>query len=222
MRSTSSPTPSVPGASSASGGSSGRWPSGRSPAWRSPGAPSSSTPTCRARAWSGRPTWRSSSAAPSTRGASTTRIEAAGEEEAIDFAFDRIRRTPNTVASHRLMALAGRTGRQDAVVEALFGAYFLDGEDIGDPATLGRDRGARRPRPGGATDFLAGTRSRDEVLAEDAAARRPASRACPASSSRGATPSPAPSSRKCSTSCSTSRSRAAGARRDGLKAPSGP
>ncbi|MGH6872424.1 MAG: DsbA family oxidoreductase [Rhizomicrobium sp.] len=59
-------------------------------------------------------------------------IRAAGAEEAIAFAFDRIARTPNTVDSHRLIRWAGGAGLQDEVVEALFHAYFEEGRDIGD------------------------------------------------------------------------------------------
>src|ERR1700689_4164500 len=53
-----------------------------------------------------------------------------GETEGIHFAFDRIERTPNTVDAHRLIWLADQQGRQGAVVEALFVAYFTDGRDI--------------------------------------------------------------------------------------------
>lgn len=64
------------------------------------------------------------------------RVIAVGTEEGIDFAFDRIERTPNTLDPHRLISLAGRGGVQDAVVEALFRAYFTEGRDIGDHETL--------------------------------------------------------------------------------------
>ena len=53
------------------------------------------------------------------------RIEAIGAEEGIDFAFDKITRTPNTVLAHRLIRWARGHGVQDAVVEALFSAYFF-------------------------------------------------------------------------------------------------
>ena len=64
------------------------------------------------------------------------RIAAAGAEEGIDFAFDRIRRTPNTVNAHRLVRWARQQDRQDEVVESLFQAYFLEGLDIGDRDNL--------------------------------------------------------------------------------------
>ena len=54
-------------------------------------------------------------------------VAAAGEAEGIHFAFDRMERTPNTLDAHRLLWLADTVGVQDAVVEALFRAYFTDG-----------------------------------------------------------------------------------------------
>jgi predicted DsbA family dithiol-disulfide isomerase len=62
------------------------------------------------------------------------RTEGAGE--GIAFAFDKIAKTPNTLDSHRLVRWAGGAGVQDAVVEALFHAYFIAGRDIGDPSVL--------------------------------------------------------------------------------------
>src|SRR5262249_16469120 len=56
--------------------------------------------------------------------------------EGIHFAFDRIGRTPNTLDAHRLVGLAERQGVQDAVVEALFRAYFTEGRDISNRQTL--------------------------------------------------------------------------------------
>ena len=63
-------------------------------------------------------------------------VAGAGEGEGIPFAFDRIARAPNTVASHRLIRWAGEAGRQDEVVEVLFRRYFEDGYDIGDIEVL--------------------------------------------------------------------------------------
>lgn len=63
-------------------------------------------------------------------------VFAAGAAEGIHFAFDAMARTPNTVDAHRLIWLADQWGCQDAVVEALFRAYFSQGRDIGDQPTL--------------------------------------------------------------------------------------
>ena len=59
-----------------------------------------------------------------------------GREEGIDYRFDRITRSPNTVDAHRLVRWAGAEGVQDDMVERLFAAYFSEGLDIGDPAVL--------------------------------------------------------------------------------------
>jgi predicted DsbA family dithiol-disulfide isomerase len=65
-----------------------------------------------------------------------SRLVEAGQGEGIDLAFDKIARTPNTLNAHRLIWLAARQDRQIEVVDTLFQAYFTDGKDIGDLATL--------------------------------------------------------------------------------------
>lgn len=64
------------------------------------------------------------------------KVMAVGESEGINFAFDKTERTPNTVDAHRLIWLAGQNDCQDAVVEALFRAYFTEGKDIGNRQML--------------------------------------------------------------------------------------
>ncbi len=64
------------------------------------------------------------------------KVVAVGETEGIHFAFDRIERTPNTVDAHRLIWLADRHGGQDAVVDALFRAYFTEGRDLSNRQAL--------------------------------------------------------------------------------------
>lgn len=63
-------------------------------------------------------------------------LRSEGVSESIAFAFDRIAKTPNTLDSHRLIRWADGAGVQDAVVERLFQAYFIDGRDIGDSQVL--------------------------------------------------------------------------------------
>lgn len=60
----------------------------------------------------------------------------AGVNEGIDFQFDRIEKTPNTLDSHRLIRWAESAGCQDKVVSLLFEAYFELGQDIGDKEVL--------------------------------------------------------------------------------------
>lgn len=57
-------------------------------------------------------------------------ITAAGQTVGIAFDFGKIPQTPNTINSHRLIRRAAEAGQQDAMVEALFRAYFLEGGDI--------------------------------------------------------------------------------------------
>ena len=61
------------------------------------------------------------------------RIEAAGQEVGIAFNFERIKRQPNTVDAHRLLAWAQDADpvAADSLVERLFRAYFIGGIDIG-------------------------------------------------------------------------------------------
>ncbi|MDH5738903.1 MAG: DsbA family oxidoreductase [Nitrospira sp.] len=99
-------------------------------------------------------------------------VAAAGAAERIPFAFDRIARTPNTFSAHRLIWLAGRQGKQDALVEALFHRYFVEGGDIGSIETLslaaaqaGLDRAA-------VETFLAGDEGVETVKAEEVAGHR--------------------------------------------------
>lgn len=61
------------------------------------------------------------------------RVIAEGRSEGIEFAFDRIERTPNTTEAHKLIAMAEHQG---SVVDALFKAYFEEAKDIGDPKVL--------------------------------------------------------------------------------------
>ena len=66
------------------------------------------------------------------------RIGAAGAGEGIDFNFDAIAVSPNTLDAHRVIRWAGGIGEstQGAVVEQLFRRFFLHGEDIGDRGVL--------------------------------------------------------------------------------------
>lgn len=100
------------------------------------------------------------------------RIEEAGASEGIAFRFDLIRRTPNTVNSHRLVHFAGEHGLQDAMVESLFRAYFIEGRDIGDREVLEEIAvTAGLPAEAAARRFLEGDAQREEVLAADERAR---------------------------------------------------
>jgi predicted DsbA family dithiol-disulfide isomerase len=65
-------------------------------------------------------------------------VAAAGKEVGIEFRHDLMKLTPNTFRGHVLLAAALREGLeiQNRVAERLFQAYFIKGEDVGDPTTL--------------------------------------------------------------------------------------
>jgi predicted DsbA family dithiol-disulfide isomerase len=102
-------------------------------------------------------------------------ISQVGTTEGIDFRFDRIAVTPNTIDAHRMIRFADRIGRAmavDAMVGALFRAYFLEGRDIGDPEVLATLAGETGLDPIAARAHLAGDADLAEVLEEDMHARR--------------------------------------------------
>ncbi len=99
-------------------------------------------------------------------------IRQAGEAEGIPFALDKIERTPNSLASHRLIRLAAREGREAVMIETLFHAYFVEGRDIGRPEVL-LDLGRRLELP--ITDVAAILISDEDLnatLAENARSHR--------------------------------------------------
>ena len=63
-------------------------------------------------------------------------VAAAGKRVGINFRHDLMARTPNSFQAHRLILLAGRDDRQNAVVDALFKAYFTEGRDVGETSVL--------------------------------------------------------------------------------------
>jgi predicted DsbA family dithiol-disulfide isomerase len=65
-------------------------------------------------------------------------VAAAGAEVGIAFHHDRMERTPNTFRGHVLLVAARKQGleMQGKVAERLFQAYFVNGEDVGDPVVL--------------------------------------------------------------------------------------
>lgn len=100
------------------------------------------------------------------------RLAQAGEAEGIEFAFDRILRTPNTFDAHRLIWFAGQQGCQDGVVEALFFSYFTEGRDIGNLDSLievATDSGLNREA---VRAFLFRDRAVQDVRTEEAAGHR--------------------------------------------------
>jgi predicted DsbA family dithiol-disulfide isomerase len=63
---------------------------------------------------------------------------AAGKADGVPYNFDKITRTPNTLDAHRLIRWAKTADLQLEMAEALFVAYWRDGLDVGDSATLNK------------------------------------------------------------------------------------
>jgi predicted DsbA family dithiol-disulfide isomerase len=99
-------------------------------------------------------------------------VRQAGRSEDIDFAFEAIERTPNTLNSHRLIRYAGAAGRQDQVVQALFDSYFLAARDLGDREVLVAAAEAAGLDPAATRAYLDSDEDAEAVRAEDARARQ--------------------------------------------------
>ncbi|MGZ8375089.1 MAG: DsbA family oxidoreductase, partial [Nitrospira sp.] len=106
-------------------------------------------------------------------------VSTAGTEEGIQFAFERIVRTPNTFAAHRLIWLAGHHGKQDEMVELLFRQYFLEGGDIGNIETLSQAAAHAGLDRTSIETFLTGDEGIEAVKAEEAAGHRVGIRGVP-------------------------------------------
>jgi predicted DsbA family dithiol-disulfide isomerase len=99
------------------------------------------------------------------------RVAEAGAEEGIAFRFDRIEIVPNTLNAHRLIWRARREGVQDAVVERLFRAYFIDAEDVGNAEVLRRVGKESGLDPSTVESLFMSDLGRSEVLAEESESR---------------------------------------------------
>ena len=100
-----------------------------------------------------------------------TRIQGAAEAAGLSFRQDLMTRTPNTIDAHRLIWFAGQKGVQDATMEIVFKAYFMQGKDIGDHTVLadcGAEAGIDRHE---VIAFLASDLADKEMRAADQSAR---------------------------------------------------
>jgi predicted DsbA family dithiol-disulfide isomerase len=99
-------------------------------------------------------------------------VAEAGRAEGIPFDYAKVMRTPNTLDAHRLIGLADTEGIQDAVVEAVFRAYFTEGRDISRTGVLldvVAEAGLDRKR---AETFLNGDEGLAAIRAAEEQARR--------------------------------------------------
>ncbi len=98
-------------------------------------------------------------------------IAKTAEATGLDIAFEKIKRTPNTLNAHRLIRWAQVEEKQSQVVTQLFKRYFREGQDISDidvlvdtAKTVGMDGALVQRLLGGDSDLA-------ETIAEDKKAR---------------------------------------------------
>lgn len=106
-------------------------------------------------------------------------IARAAETENLDIRQEAIGRTPNTRNAHRLIARAAKSGRMDQMVDSMFKAYLIDGQDIGADHSLldiaeacGFDRDETH-------QFLSGSDGIEEIQATEEMARQMGVRGVP-------------------------------------------
>jgi predicted DsbA family dithiol-disulfide isomerase len=82
------------------------------------------------------------------------RAASVGAMDGLDMQFETITRQPNTLDAHRLVAWAGTKGRGLALSARLYPAFFREGADLGNPATLAALAADIGLPQGEATEFL--------------------------------------------------------------------
>lgn len=99
-------------------------------------------------------------------------ITALGAAEGIEFNFEAIRRTANSIEAHRLTAEAARQGCADALVLRILEAHFQDGLDIGNEDVLVTLAVQAGMEAASTRQFLAQNEGVEQVRMENLAAHR--------------------------------------------------
>jgi predicted DsbA family dithiol-disulfide isomerase len=107
-------------------------------------------------------------------------IDKTARESGIEMNFGGIKRTPNTIDAHRLIHWAGIEGKQNAVVDRLFKAYFQEGRDISEHSVLTRIATAVGMDTEATRRLLESDADADDIRARDADARRKGIQGVPA------------------------------------------
>lgn len=99
-------------------------------------------------------------------------VAAAGHDIGLTFDYPKVEKTPNTLAAHRLVWRAQQSGGDaSALVEAIFKAYFQDGQDIGSHPVLASIAKGLNADYGDTLRFLDSDEGTTEVLASEEATR---------------------------------------------------
>ena len=102
-----------------------------------------------------------------------------GIENNIHFQFEKIKTTPNSFASHKLLAIAHRMNKQSSVVESLFYSYFIEGVDIGNMEQLIIIAKQHNIYDDKTMQYLKSDEDRDNLLSEEIQARELGIKAVP-------------------------------------------
>jgi len=106
-------------------------------------------------------------------------IYKAGLRKNIYFQFDKMSRTPNSFASHKLLALAHKSKKQTEVLETLFYEYFIEGIDIGNLDELIRISKQHNIYNSKTLRYLKSSEDTQNLLAEESHARELGIKAVP-------------------------------------------
>ena len=98
-------------------------------------------------------------------------INKAGLESGIHFQFDKIIKTPNSFASHKLLAIANKFKKQNQIIESLFYAYFIEGLDIGDINILIKIAKQHKIYDDDTLNYLKSDKDKKFLLADESQAR---------------------------------------------------
>jgi predicted DsbA family dithiol-disulfide isomerase len=101
-----------------------------------------------------------------------SQIDQTAREMGLELDFGGIKRTPNTVNAHRLIQWAGIEGKQNAVVDRLFKAYFKEGRDISEHSVLVRIAAAAGMDAESTRVLLEGDADKEDIQTRDKKSRQ--------------------------------------------------
>jgi predicted DsbA family dithiol-disulfide isomerase len=99
------------------------------------------------------------------------RLREVARNAGVDMDPDKPARMPNTLNAHRLIHWAGIEGLQSKIKGALMRAYWAEGRDIGDLATLAEIAGENGMDAAATLRLLHSEADADDIVARDADAR---------------------------------------------------
>ena len=100
------------------------------------------------------------------------RLREVAKAAGVDMDPDKPQRMPNTLNAHRLIHWAGIEGVQQPVVDALMRAYWTEGRDIGDLATLADIAGENGMDRAATLRLLQSDADAEDIAARDQDARQ--------------------------------------------------